>query len=446
MGHPIEDIDFPEKLQPLFDACWRYVILEGGRGGSKSWGIARALLVLMILRPGLRVLCAREIQKSIDQSVYQLLKDQISLMKLDRYFDVQANRIIGPNGGLIVFAGLQTMNATNIKSYESIDICWVEEAQSVKRPSWEILIPTIRKEGSQIWVSMNPELDTDDAYIRFIENTPPKSIHIHINYPDNPWFPGTLEMERQHAFETLDTETYNHIWLGKPRTTLAGAIYANEVASTVRHKRYRPVPYDPSLPVHTCWDMGWNDQNSIVFFQKLRNEVMIIDYAEASFMKLSDWVKFLDSLPYAYGTDILPWDGNTTSRQTGMSDKQILKSLGRRKVINGRQISGAAENRIVRSRSMFSRVFMDNTPAYSHRMGETLEIVRGGGRLMECLKRYSRNVPATTGEPGGPKHDEFSHGADSFGEMAVNIERVKNEMMSQPLIYEGHEQSVKGVM
>ena len=442
----VEDVDFPINMQPLFDRALRYIILKGGRGGAKSWNIARALLALGLLFPGLRILCAREVMKSIEQSVHQLLKDQIALMGLESYYEVQNNRVLGPKGTLIVFAGLKTLNADNIKSYESIDICWVEEAQSVKLKSWEVLIPTIRKDGSQIWASLNPELDTDDTYVRFIENTPPNSVVITTNWRDNPWFPKTLEMERQHAYDTMDRETYNHIWEGSPRTTLAGAIYAREVAAMVNTKRYRPVPYDPMRPVHTAWDMGWNDQTSLIFFQTLRNEVSIIDYAEGSFLTLADWVKFMDTLPYAYGTDVLPWDAGVESRQTGKSDRMILKGLGRKKFIVGRQIANAANNRISRSRLMFPRVYMDNTPGVLHEVDDKV-ITRGCGRLMECLKRYSRTVPTTTGEPSSPKHDEFSHGADALGELAVNVDRVKNETDNQkPLYVEQHEQSVKGVM
>lgn len=442
----VEDVEFPENMQVLFDRTLRYIILEGGRGGAKSWNVARALLILGILYPGLRVLCAREIMKSIEHSVFQLLKDQIELLGLEAYYTCQANKILGPNGTLFLFAGLQTLNADNIKSYESIDICWVEEGQSVKQRSWQVLIPTIRKEGSQIWVSMNPELDTDDTYVRFVENTPPNSVVVTTNWRDNPWFPNTLEQERRHAYNTLDRETYDHIWEGKPRVTLAGAIYAKEVAAMVATKRYRPVPYDPIRPVHVSWDMGWNDQTSLVFFQTLRNEVSILDYMEGSFLTLADWVKVMDRLPYKYGTDVLPWDAGVESRQSGKSDRAILKGLGRKRFIVGKQIANAANNRISRSRLMFPRVYMDNSPAELYEVDDKT-VTRGCGRLMECLKRYSRKVPTTTDEPTGPKHDEYSHGADAFGELAVNVDRVKNEMDNKkPLYVEQHEQSVKGVM
>ena len=134
-------VEFPEKLEPLFTPA-RYKVLYGGRGGAKSWGIARTLLVLGASKP-IRILCAREIQKSINESVHQLLKDQIQALGLSDFYEVLNNEIRGKNGTLILFAGLKH-NVHNIKSKEGVDICWVEEAQTVSRTSWDTLIPTIR--------------------------------------------------------------------------------------------------------------------------------------------------------------------------------------------------------------------------------------------------------------------------------------------------------------
>jgi phage terminase large subunit len=438
-----QDAAFPSKLKPLFQA-FRYKILYGGRGGSKSWGAARALLTIGASRP-IRVLCAREVMHTIKESVHQLLKDQIENLGLGDFYDVTEGAIRGANGTQFSFTGLRSLTAANIKSFEGVDFCWVEEGQAVSKRSWGVLIPTIRKEGSEIWVTFNPELDTDDTWTRFVVTVPPESIVIDINWRDNPWFTRILNMERLHSKRTEDRETYEHIWEGKPRTVLAGAIYAKQVLSMVKGHRFRPVPYDPRLPVHTIWDMGWNDQNTVICVQKLRNEVMIIDYLEASFLGLSDWVKVLDKLPYAWGTDWLPWDGNITSRQTKKTDKQILKLLGRKTVKHLPKQSNAAKLRITSSRSMFPRVYMDNTPGDAYEVGE-IEVIRGAGRLMECMKRYRRNVPSTTDEPTTPLHDEFSHGADAFGLLAMVVDKIKNEMQAPILQYEQHEQSVKGVM
>jgi phage terminase large subunit len=148
---------FPAKLQFLFHPQ-RYKVLYGGRGGAKSWGIARALLIQGTQRP-LRILCARETQRSIGDSVHKLLSDQIEALGLGAFYAVQKSTILGANGTEFIFAGIR-QNVSNIKSYEACDICWVEEAQTVSKSSWDVLIPTIRKTDSEIWVSFNPDLET----------------------------------------------------------------------------------------------------------------------------------------------------------------------------------------------------------------------------------------------------------------------------------------------
>ena len=138
------DAAFPEKLQCLFKPA-RYKVLYGGRGGAKSWGVARALLILAANKP-LRILCAREFQISMKDSVHKLLCDQIESLKLTAFFEITQNQIRGKNGSEVNFVGLRN-NVANVKSYEGVDICWVEEAQTVSSRSWDTLVPTIRKEG-----------------------------------------------------------------------------------------------------------------------------------------------------------------------------------------------------------------------------------------------------------------------------------------------------------
>ena len=188
-------IEVPDKLLPFYYKKSRYKIAFGGRGSAKSWTIAR-LLVLLAASKQIRVLCARETQKSIQESVHKLLKDQIDLLGLNAFFDVQESKILGKNGSDFAFVGIRQQNITNIKSFEAVDICWVEEAQVVTKKSWDMLTPTIRKPGSEIWVTFNPELDTDETYERFVLNPPEESIVIECNYTDNPWFPNELEKER----------------------------------------------------------------------------------------------------------------------------------------------------------------------------------------------------------------------------------------------------------
>lgn len=428
--------EFPSKLKPLFEPH-RYKILYGGRGGAKSWGIARALLTIGMNRQ-LRILCAREIMRTIKDSVHQLLKDQIKGLGYASFYQIRDTAITGLNGTQFIFTGLREMDAAKIKSFEGIDICWVEEGHSVTKKSWDTLIPTIRKEKSEIWVSFNPEMDTDNTYTRFVLNTVPDSWVIKLSWTDNPWFPDVLEVERAHL-EKTNKEEHDHIWGGVPRTVVAGAIYAKEVTKLIEERRLRPTPYDPRLLVHSIWDLGFNDQTSIIFAQRLQSEVRIIHYMECSFMTYADWVREISKLPYAWGTDWLPWDGEITRQDTGKSAVGILKGLGRRvvKAVPKRDV----EEGIRDVRMMMPRVFIDDR---EEKMDGAITV--GCGRLMTCLRRYRRNIPTTTDEPSTPAHDQYSHGCDALRGMATIVDQMKNENEAKPLKYETWGQAVKGAM
>lgn len=199
-----------------FVAPSRYKIAYGGRGSSKSWAFARLLLLRVVRSPAaLRVLCARELQISIRDSVHRLLSDQIGHMGIGYYFDVGESYIRCSNGSEFLFKGLRH-NAGEIKSMENISICWVEEAQAVSEDSWTLLIPTIRAPGSEIWVTFNPDQETDPTYRRFVLSPPPGALVRKVNWHDNPWFPPELEAERRHMLET-DLDAYNWVWEGECR-------------------------------------------------------------------------------------------------------------------------------------------------------------------------------------------------------------------------------------
>ena len=271
-----EDLKWPAKLQFLFQP-YRYKVAYGGRGGAKSWGFARALLVEGYARE-IRCLCTRETQSSIQDSVHQLLSDQVYALGLGDHYTVKENEIVGANGTLFKFAGLRQQDVTKIKSFENFSHCWVEEAQAVSDKSWSILIPTIRRPGSEIWISFNPELDTDPTYERFILNPPANAYIQFINWRDNPWFPGVLNQERLHLKKMQDEGkvvpgTYENVWEGQCKAAVDGAIFHNEIALAQTQGRITNVPYNPDLKVHTVWDLGWNDQTSIILVQKNRSEI-----------------------------------------------------------------------------------------------------------------------------------------------------------------------------
>jgi phage terminase large subunit len=198
----------------------RYKVLYGGRGASRSWTVARTLLMIAAKSPK-RILCAREIQSSIKDSVHQLLRDQIDLLHLTGYI-VNDREIRHINGSLFIFAGLR-FNATKIKSLEGIDICWVEEAERISKESWNILVPTIRKDGSEIWVTFNPDQETDATYQRLIIHTPKSCFKKKVSSWDNPWLPDVLKEERDYAYAT-DPDAADHVWGGNIRKFSAAQV------------------------------------------------------------------------------------------------------------------------------------------------------------------------------------------------------------------------------
>lgn len=416
--------EHPENLEFLFDR-YRYKVAYGGRGGTKSWGFARALLLQAWQEP-LRVLCTREVQRSIRDSVHQLLADQIQLLGLGQFFSVLRDEIRGRNGSKFIFAGLSNLTAESIKSYEGVDRVWVEEAQAVTRRSWDILIPTIRKEGSEIWVSFNPELDTDETWVRFVENTPEDAKVVRVGWEDNPWFPAVLEKERQEFLRQVERgarrqEEYDNIWGGKCKPAVDGAIYPDECAAVLKSGRLCPVPYDPTLKVHTVWDLGWNDAMAIGFVQTAASSVRLIDYIEDSHRTYDSYVQEIKAKGYNLGKAWLPHDGKARNPQTGKSPIELLNALGLETDVNGVPDIGIKQG-IEAARQMFPRVYFDKdkcTPLFNR------------------LRRYARVISPTTDEPQGPKRDENAHGADMFRYVAVVEKNLTNDTLNRkPLVYD----------
>lgn len=191
----------------------RYKGAMGGRGSAKSWTFGRALAI-KAAQQSTKVLCCREIQGSIKDSVHSLLREQIFLMGMNELFDCGETYIRGRNGSEFIYKGLRS-NYAEIKSTEGIDVAWIEEAQAVSDDSWNTLIPTIRKPQSEIWLTFNPKLRTDATYRRFVVNSPPDSLIKKINYDLNPWFTEELEAERLHCLAT-EPLLYKNIWEGEP--------------------------------------------------------------------------------------------------------------------------------------------------------------------------------------------------------------------------------------
>ena len=200
---------FEPLLQPS-----RYKGAHGGRGSGKSHFFAELLVERAMLNPGIRAVCIRETQKSLDQSAKRLVEDKIMAHGLSDYFHITQNTIKTPGDGIIIFQGMQNHTADSIKSLEGYDVSWVEEAQTLSQRSLDMLRPTIRKDGSELWFSWNP--DQPDNPVEFLrgEDAPPGSIVVEANFMDNPWFPDVLQEEMDYD-RGRDMDKYAHIWLGR---------------------------------------------------------------------------------------------------------------------------------------------------------------------------------------------------------------------------------------
>ena len=216
------DVAIPQAYEELFRPH-RYKVYYGGRGSGKSWACASALVMQGWQRP-LRVLCAREIQRSISDSVHKLLTQQIDAMKLNGFYQVTRDAIRGANGTEIIFKGLRS-NTQEIKSLEGIDIVWVEEAQAVSAESWDVLIPTIRKDGSEVWITFNPMDEQDPTFQRFIAHPPEDAFVRKVNYNENPFFPAVLRREMEWL-KAKDYQAYLHIWKGEVRKHSNALVFA----------------------------------------------------------------------------------------------------------------------------------------------------------------------------------------------------------------------------
>lgn len=265
-------LQIPRAMAP-FLAPARYKGAKGGRGSGKSWSVARLLLVRG-LSERQRILCAREIQKSIKDSVHKLLSDLIEEMDLAGAYSVQRDVIKGPHGTEFLFVGLQDHTADSIKSFEGVDVCWVEEAHTVAKRSWEILIPTIRKPGSEIWATWNPESPDDPVEHIFGPHALDGTVCVVMNWRDNPWFPSVLDAER-HQLQRINADLYAHVWEGQYRTA-AGLMFKRDWM-----RFYDRVP--PGLSLYMASDYAvteddgdWTEHG--VFGVSERGDLYVVDW------------------------------------------------------------------------------------------------------------------------------------------------------------------------
>lgn len=404
----VASAEFPVKLAFLFEPK-RYKILYGGRGGAKSWGVARALLIKAAKDP-IRILCAREFQVSIKDSVHKLLTDQINSLGLESFYEVTQTSIRGKNGSEFFFIGLKN-NITNVKSFEGVDICWVEEAQTVSKTSWNVLIPTIRKDNSEIWITFNPELETDDTYQRFVISPPSNAIVQKITWRDNPWFPQTLREEKDNL-QVRDIEAYNTVWEGICRKTVDGAVFANEIMMAELEERITRVPYDPMKPVHAVFDLGWSDNTAIWFVQFFGFEIRLVRYIEDNQKTMSHYMAEMQKFGYVYDTIWLPHDAeNSTLAAAGRSIADIVRAAGYKVQIVPRTPTADSINA---ARTIFNKCYFDRENCHQG---------------LQCLRHYRYDVdPDTKQFSKMPLHDIYSHGADAFKYLGLVVNEPRKSV------------------
>jgi phage terminase large subunit len=260
-------IDLPRKMGPIFQPA-RYKVFYGGRGSSKSWSVAR-YLIIRAYQSRLTILCTREYQKSIQDSVIKLLSEQIEALGLSGFFEIQRNAIYGKNRSYFIFEGLHH-NVTKIKSMEGVDIAWAEEAERISSESWDVLIPTIRKDGSEIIVTFNPDQETDPTYQRFVKSQPPDCISVQVNHTDNPYFPEVLRREMEWMRRT-DHDRYLHIWEGHPRNISDAQVFKG---------KYRVEPFETPETVERFYfgaDWGFSQDPTVLVRCWIRDSVLYID-------------------------------------------------------------------------------------------------------------------------------------------------------------------------
>jgi phage terminase large subunit len=405
------NLKITKKFQPFLEQH-RYKIAYGGRGSGKSWSIAQ-LLVLAAWKNPVRILCSREIQRSIQDSVLQLLGDTIERMGLGDYFEVQKTQILGSNGSRFIFEGMRS-NITKIKSMEGLNIVWVEEAESVTYTSWETLIPTLRKDGSEIWVSFNPNDEMDNTYDRFVINPPADSYVVKVNYNDNPWFPKELEAERLEL-KKKNEDLYNHVWEGEVLSNRDGAYYAKFIDTS----QLVEFAIEPNIPVDTFWDLGVADSTAIWFVQRVNREIRIVHAYENQGEGLNFYINYLHDWrtkqQTIFGQHYAPHDISVRELGSGKSRLETARKMG----INFRVVRRLSiEDGIHAVRAILSK-------CYFH----SVECKEG----IQALKRYRKEFDEKKGVyKTHPLHDWSSHYADAFRYFAVAYRDEKTTTNRQP--------------
>ena len=417
-------IETAAVFEPLL-APARYKGAWGGRGSGKSHFFAELLVEECLAVKGTRAIGIREIQKSIKESSKRLIEDKLAQFGLGAGsgFKVYNDVIQTPGDGLISFVGMQDHTADSVKSLEGYRIAWVEEAQSLSTRSLQLLRPTIRMEGSELWFSWNPRRKTDavDVLLRG-ESLPTGAVVVKANWRDNPRFPAVLEQERQDCLR-LTPEQYPHIWEGEYATVLEGAYYARSIADARAQGRIGRVAADPLMTLRAFVDIGGTGAKADAFAmwiaQFIGKEIRVLDYYEAVGQPLSAHLEWLRTKGYTSGKVQfwLPHDGDTNDRIYDVSYASALRQAGYKVEVVPNQGKGAAKQRIEAARRLFPSIWFNEATTQAG---------------IDALGWYHEKKDEVRNVGLGPEHDWASHGADAFGLMCVAYKEPKK---SAPIRY-----------
>lgn len=393
---------FRELLEPH-----RWKVFYGGRGGAKSTAFANVLLLTGLQEP-LRILCAREIQNSIKDSVHSLLKDRIRILGLEDEYEIQETQILGKNGTRFLFAGLYR-NIASIQSLEGIDRVWVEEATTVSRDSWDKLIPTIRKPGSEIWVSYNPRLKSDAIHqIIHVEGRSDAVVR-KVSWRDNPWASKEM-LQEMEDLKKADYPKYLHVWEGEFREYAEGAVYAKQLQAAREEGRICKVPIQPACEVNVFADLGYSDATALWFHQRVGPEDRFIDYLELRGADIDEIAKAVKAKGYNFGRFYMPHDVDHEILGFGhKTRKQMFEQAGMKPITVVPRIRHIHEG-IEMTRAAFASYWFD---------AERCE------RGLECIAnyRYERSERRDDLQPE-PLHDWASHAADALRQHAQGFRKA----------------------
>lgn len=370
-------------------------------------------------------MCLRETMSSMQDSVHQLLSDQIRLMGLEYFYDVEKSIIYGKNSPdreqctQIRFAGLKT-NIDSIRSAESIDVAFLEECHDVSKSSLRTLIPTIRgsiKSGrpmdSELWFAWNPRFATDAVHQKFIVEGDEDALVIQMNYWDNPYFGNTVLAKEVEKLKERDYEEYQHVYEGACLSATSGAVLSKEIKRAETEKHFCHVPYDPSAGVEAFLDLGWGDSVVIILAQKIPGgEIHIIDCIEDSQEPISYYLNEVKKLEYPVRKWWLPWDGAAHALGTGLSTEEIVRNAGNQVQIVPK---ASVSDGIQAVRTIFPTLWFD-----SRNCADLISNLR--------LYRYAINEKTVDGIPRlspDPVHDYSSHFFDALRTLAMGLRGPK---------------------